>query len=307
MKKREQAEHAQREPDRRREVEQRDHQHAHGEGGAGDQRAARQPVGHARHVRGGHEEDHRARGEQEAHLAHVEPVVLDVEGAGVGELGRPRRVGGQLGQRPAPRRRVAEDRGQALAGAVARRRRARPRRQQAGHQRGGGDRAGHEIAEPPGAALGQQPDQRVPGDPGDRLGTHHPADRPRGALLAEVGGHPREAGREQAGHARPAHRARRIEEPERGRRRGERRPGEGQRAAGLQQRRHADAVDQRPDRQRHRHGHGGEHRAGQAHGADRRSEVIADRHHERREHHDRGLRGDRRQDQRQQAAKTPAT
>ena len=46
---------------------------------------------------------------------------------------------------------------------------------------------------------------RVAADPGERLRTHHPADRPGGLLVPEVGGHAREARRQQAGNACAGH------------------------------------------------------------------------------------------------------
>ena len=102
----------------------------------------------------------------------------------------------------------------------------------------------------------------------------HPAHRPGGALGREVGGHAGEAGGEHAGHAGARDHLGRVEHGQR-RRRG-RQPGAGhrQQRPGHDQRPHSHAVDQRPDRQRHRHRGGREHRAGEPDGAERRVELV---------------------------------
>jgi len=92
------------------------------------------------------------------------------------------------------------------------------------------------------------------------------------------------------------------EERKRGRRGGGPGARQPEAGAGQDQRPHADAVDQVADRQRDRHGHPRKHGPGLAHGADRGTQVAPDLHEERSEHHDRGLGGDRREDQRHQAS-----
>ena len=158
------------------------------------------------------EEHHRSDRQQQSDGGLAEAVALDVEGAGVGDLGGPGRVGHQLGERPAARRGLAEDARKPLANAGAGR--GPPgRSRQSRHQRERADRRGHHERESPGPLLGEKPDHGSAHDPGRRLRAHHPAHRPLHPVAAEVGGHAREAGRQRAGHAGAGDQAREVEPP----------------------------------------------------------------------------------------------
>ena len=96
------------------------------------------------------------------------------------------------------------------------------------------------------------------------------------------------------------HVAREVEPGKRGRGGGEPGAQHRERAAGHDQRAHPCAVDQRPDRQRHGHGGGREHRAGEPDLAERRVELAPDLHEQRGQHDYRCLGGRGGQHQRQQ-------
>jgi hypothetical protein len=98
--------------------------------------------------------------------------------------------------------------------------------------------------------VGERADDRVADDPGQRLRPDDVAHRPGHLAAAEVGGDAREAGRQQAGDAEAGDDVGGVEDRQRRRGRGRRRPGERERPAADDQRPHADPVDQWPDRQR---------------------------------------------------------